>query len=161
MPVQNWHEEFEKFWPEHSRISKICTLLSCFWQKYIMFELNSYRVVMFDGTEYWCKIWKKTDLCFQKWHEEFGKFSPEHVSKSKNWDFYWILLSKSRKCMSLKFTEELCVMTMKNDVKFEEDLTYQFKLTWGIWQIWTQALENLKKLHFNGLLLTKVYKCLN
>ena len=31
--------------------------------------------------------------------------------------------------MSLKFTEELCVMTMKNDVKFEEDLTYQFKLT--------------------------------
>ena len=31
--------------------------------------------VMFDDTEDWCKIWRNTDLCFQKWHEEFGKFS--------------------------------------------------------------------------------------
>ena len=30
---------------------------------------------MFDGTEVWYKIWRKTDLCFLKWYEEFGKFS--------------------------------------------------------------------------------------
>ena len=30
--------------------------------------------------------------------------------------------------MSLKFTGELCVMTMKNGAKFEEDLTCQFKI---------------------------------
>ena len=30
--------------------------------------------------------------------------------------------------MSLKFTEELCIMTMKNDAKFEEELTCQFKI---------------------------------
>ena len=30
--------------------------------------------------------------------------------------------------MSLKLTGELCVMKMKNDVKFEEGLTYQFKI---------------------------------
>ena len=29
--------------------------------------------------------------------------------------------------MSLKSTEELCVMTMKNDAKFEEELTCYFK----------------------------------
>ena len=29
--------------------------------------------------------------------------------------------------MSLKFTGELCVMTMKNDVKFEKELTCQFE----------------------------------
>ena len=29
--------------------------------------------------------------------------------------------------MSIKFTEELCVMTMKNDAKFEEELTCQFQ----------------------------------
>ena len=28
---------------------------------------------------------------------------------------------------SRKFTEELCVMTMKNDAKFEEELTFHFK----------------------------------
>ena len=28
--------------------------------------------------------------------------------------------------MSLEFTEKLCIMTMKNDVKFEEELTCLF-----------------------------------
>ena len=35
---------------------------------------------------------------------------------------------QSRKSMSLKFTEELCVMTMKNDSKFEQELACQFKI---------------------------------
>ena len=30
--------------------------------------------------------------------------------------------------MSLKFTGEFCVMTMKNDAKFEKELTCQFKI---------------------------------
>ena len=30
--------------------------------------------------------------------------------------------------MSLKFTGEFCVMAMKNDTKFEEELTCQFKI---------------------------------
>ena len=29
---------------------------------------------MLDGTEDWCKIWRKTGLCFPKWQEQFGKF---------------------------------------------------------------------------------------
>ena len=29
--------------------------------------------------------------------------------------------------MTLKSTEELCLMTMKNNAKFEEELTYHFK----------------------------------
>ena len=35
---------------------------------------KKYRV-MFDDTEDWWKIRRKTDLYFLKWHEEFGKFS--------------------------------------------------------------------------------------
>ena len=30
--------------------------------------------------------------------------------------------------MRLKFTEELCVMTIKNDAKFEEELTCHLKI---------------------------------
>ena len=47
-------------------------------------------------------------------------------------------------------------MTMKKDAKFEKELTSS-KLAWGIYQILTWALNNLKNLHFNRLLLTKVY----
>ena len=86
--------EIEEFWPEHWKISKMCTLMGCFWSKYVMFELKMYRGAMFYGIEYWCKIWSKRNMCFQKWHEEFSKLSPEHVQKSKNWDFDRILLSK-------------------------------------------------------------------
>ena len=46
--------------------------MGCFWPKYITFELKKYRGVLFDGTEDWCKVWRKTDLCFPKWHEKFG-----------------------------------------------------------------------------------------
>ena len=66
-------------------------------------------------------------MWFGKSHEELGKFSPEHKKVSK----LGLLLGpfiQSRKCMSLKFTGELCVMTMKNDGKFEEELTCQFKI---------------------------------
>ena len=37
---------------------------------------------MFDGTEGWCKIWRKTDTSFQKWREEFGKFSDWKIAIS-------------------------------------------------------------------------------
>ena len=66
LSFQNWYEEFDEFWPEHPNVSKTCTLMGSFLSKYIIFELKEYRGVMFDGTEDWYKIWRKTDLCFQK-----------------------------------------------------------------------------------------------
>ena len=39
----------------------------------------------------------------------------------------------SRKFVSLKFTEELSVITVKNDAKFEEALTCQFKIDMRNW----------------------------
>ena len=78
------------------------------------------------------------------------KFSVDHLKVSK----LGLLLrpfTQSRKGMSLKFTGELCIITMNNVVKFEK------KSTWGIWQILTQALGNLKHLDFIELPLTKVY----
>ena len=123
----NWHEKFDKFWPKLSKNLNIYTLMGCFWPKYIMFELKKYGGVMFDDTEYWCKIWKKTYLCFQKWHEEFAKFSPEHLKVSKL-GLWWDPFIQSRKCTSLKFTRELFVTTMKSNAKLEEELTYQSKI---------------------------------
>ena len=57
---------------------------------------------------------------------EFGRISPEHTKVSK----VGILLGpsvQSRKSMSLKFTGELCVMTVKKDAIFEKELTSQFE----------------------------------
>ena len=58
LSVQNWHEAFDKFWPEHSKISKICTLTGCFWPKYIMFEIKK-------CIEELCLMALKTDAKFE------------------------------------------------------------------------------------------------
>ena len=123
---QNWHGKFDEFWPKHF-VSRIFTLMRSFWAKYILLELKRYREVIFHDTKEWRKIWRKTYLWFGKRHEEFGKFSSEHlkVSKLELWRDSFV---QSRKCMSLKFTEELCVMTMKNDTKIEEEMTCRFKI---------------------------------
>ena len=141
-------------WPLKSL--RNCTLMGSSWSKYAMFELKDYGEVMFDDTEDWCKIWRKNDLCFPKWHEKFGKFLPEYLKNLKTGSLMGSFF-QSRKCMSLKFTEELCVIKMKNDVKLQEGLTCRFKLTWGISWILTQPLKSFKNLHFNGLLLNKIY----
>ena len=78
LSFQNWHKEFDKFWPEHSKVSKIFTLIGSFWAKYILFELKKYRGVIFNETEEGYKILRGIDLSFQNWHKEFDKFWPEH-----------------------------------------------------------------------------------
>ena len=80
---QNWHKEFDKIWPEHSKVSKIFILMGSFWAKYIFFELKKYRGIIFHETEERYKIWRGIDLSFQNWHKEFDKFWPEHSKVSK------------------------------------------------------------------------------
>ena len=47
LSFQNWHKEFDKFWPEHSKVSKIFTLIGSFWAKYILFELKNTEELSF------------------------------------------------------------------------------------------------------------------
>ena len=81
---QNW-QEFGEFWSEHSKVSKICTLIGPFCAKYIIFDLKKYWGVIFHDTEESCKIWRKTSSQFGKWHEDFGKLSSELSKISKIW----------------------------------------------------------------------------
>ena len=133
-------------------VSKICTFIGSYCAKYLMFDLKKYRGVIFHDTEEWCKIWRKTDLWFGKWHEEFGKFSPEHlkVSKLGLWRDYFV---QSRKCMSSKFTEELCVMTMKNWLVV-------LKLTWYFDEFWLEHSKSFKNLHFKWVPSDQRIQCL-
>ena len=31
LSFENWHKEFNKFWPDSSKVSKICILMDSFW----------------------------------------------------------------------------------------------------------------------------------
>ena len=93
--VSRLTKEFDKFWPEHLKVSNIFTLIVSFWAKYVLFELKKDR----EGYLSW--NWKGI----------------------KNLERNWLVNSR---------------------------------LTWGIWQILTWALESLKKFHFNRLFLSKL-----
>ena len=69
----------------------------------------------------------------------------------------WNSFVQSRNCMSLKFTEELCVMKMKNDTKIEEKLTSRFKIDMRNLTKFDPSVQKCKKLCFNGFLVTKIY----
>ena len=70
-------------------------ILTKIYNAWVKMVQRNYRGVMFDGTEKWCKMWKKTDLCFQKRDEWFDKFSPGHSKVSKSGSY--------------------CIITMNND----------------------------------------------
>ena len=108
---------------------------------------------MSHDTEEWCKVWRKTDSWFQKWHEEFVNFNASS-GKSDNLHFDVLRLSKVYYVWAKKSTEELCVITLKNDAKFEEELTCALKKWREQFGAFWCSTQNF---HVNGLLLTKVY----
>ena len=59
--------------------------------------------------------------------------------------------------MSLKFTRDLCVMRMKNDAKFEEELACQLKIDMRNLRNFDSSTWKSQAFVFNGLLLTKIY----
>ena len=92
----------------HIKFHQICTWIDSFCWKYIKI------VCHYPG--HWSKIWRKTDLLFQKW-QEFGEFWPKHSKVSKICTF-----------IGSYFAKYLVI----------------WKMTWGIWQIFTRALESVK-----------------
>ena len=105
---------------------------------------KKYRGVIFDSTADWCKIWRKTDLYVLKWHEEFGKFSPQHLWKSKIWNFYWVLLSKVENVWAQNLDRNFASWEWRILQNLMRTWLVNSKLIWRIWWILNRALENLK-----------------
>ena len=69
---------------------------------------------------------------FENFESTWKNFEEPSKIGTQNWDFYgWLLCQVDRKCMSLKLTGAIYVMTTKKDAKFEKELTSS-KLARGI-----------------------------
>ena len=106
------------------KFHQICTLIGSFCWKYIKFQLKKYRGVVSHDTEDWCKIWRKTDLLFQKW-QEFGEFWSEHSKVSNIYTLigpfhekYIILDLKKYRGVIFYDTREWCKIWRKTDLWF-------------------------------------------
>ena len=119
--------------------------------KVLIFDLKKYKRVIFHDPGEWFKIWRKTNLWFENWYGELGKFSPEH-SKVSVLRLWWGPYVQSRKCMSLKLTKELWQWQWRMMQNFKRNWLFISNLTWEIWPL---GLENIKNLLFNWLLWLK------
>ena len=98
-----------------------------FWPKYIIFELKKYRGVMFDWTQNWYKVWRKTRLCFQNSTWGIWQTFTRALENLKNLHFNRLLLTKVNNVWAKKSIEKWCLMALNIDATFEEKLTYTLK----------------------------------
>ena len=106
--------------------------------------------------EYWSVMqhWKKTVLRFGKWHEEFGKYLPEHSKVSKlvlSWDPF----IQSRKCVNLKYTDNLCYNNEKW-CRIGRAIDFVFQNWYEKFDKFWSKYSNVSKFAL-GFLLNKVY----
>ena len=50
MLFQKW-QEFGEFWPKHSEVSKMCTLICSFSTRYMTFDFKKYTGVILHDTD--------------------------------------------------------------------------------------------------------------
>ena len=100
-------------------------------------------------------VWpKKVQRSFLSWH---CRVKHQKHQKCQNWYFHGILLSKVGNvwAKNLQWCYVKWLWRMMKNLK--TNWLVVLKLTSGIWRIFTRVLQSLKHLHFNGILLTKVY----
>ena len=122
---------------------KMCTLMYYFSRKYIMFEPKKYRGVMFHNTEEWCNIWGGTDLCFEKWHEEFGEFWRE-TRKSQNLHFNGLLLTKLYNVWAKKLQRSHVSWHSRVMQYLKKNWLVVLKMTQGVCLIFMRPVASLK-----------------
>ena len=93
LSFQDWHKEFDKFRPDHSKVSKIFTLMSSFWAKYILVELKNREELSFMTLKSDAKFKEKLTCCLENDMMNLANFH-QSTRKCQNWNFDEILLPK-------------------------------------------------------------------
>ena len=112
---------------------------------------------MCHDNEEWCKIWTGIDLSFQNWHKEFKRILIRALESLKNFHSNVFILSKVY-IVCAKIVQRSCLSWNWRGIQnLERNQLIVSKLAKEIWQILTWAFKSLKYVHFNGLILSKVY----
>ena len=131
LSFQNWYEKFDKFWPEHSKVSKIFILMGSFWAKLCVMTMKNDTKI------------KEELTCHFKIDMYFTKFDP---STRKVWNFFfnWLLLSKAYIVWATKVQRSYLSWQWGVMQILKKDWPVVWKKTWEIWQIFSRALESVK-----------------
>ena len=102
------------------------------------------------------KFEEKLTCCLENDMRNLANFH-QSTRKCQNWNFDKILLSKVENVWASNLQWSYVSWQWRMIQKLKRNWLVVLKLTWGTSQILTRALESLKNLCFNWLLVTKVY----
>ena len=93
-------------------------------------------------TKEWCKIWRKTNLLFQKW-QELCEFWFKN-SNLRNFHFDWSLLCKVSNVWLKKAHRSHLSWQWNNVHNLKRNWLVVWEKTWRIWQIFTRPFGNVR-----------------
>ena len=112
-------------------------------------------IIMGEGgaeTMKWYKVWRKTDSWFQKQHEEFGEFSPNHLKVPK-FHFDTLFLSKVYEVWAKKIQSSYLAWHWTVMQNLNKPWPSNLKNGMRNWVNWEGGRG--RRMHFDGLLLSK------
>ena len=111
---------------------KIRTFIRSFYPKQKIYELKIYRGVMCHDNWRMMQNLKRNWLVSSKWTWGIWRILTQALKNLKNLHFNGLLLTKVYDFWAKKSTEELCLMALNIDAKFEENWLKLSSMTWGI-----------------------------
>ena len=88
LSFQNWHKKFDEFWLEHSKVSKICTLMCSFW----LGVIQKWHVTGCRGLGWWCQSGRPIFVFFIKKmdfrHEQRLCWAKQYIINKKS--SFWL-----------------------------------------------------------------------
>ena len=120
------------------------------------FQLKKCRRLISHDTEEWCKISRKTDSCFQIWHEEFGEYSPNH-SKVRKFLFNGLFYTKYmrfelKRGVIFHDTEQWCRIWINPDLmvsKMARGIEWAFIRAPKVWKLYKAYTVSVRKFQSN------------
>ena len=122
---------------------KIFNLMCSFWAKYIFFKLKKYRGVSFKKLKRNTKFGEESTCRVKIGMRNLTKFDLS-ARKSQRFSFSWAPLSKVYIVWAKNVQRSYLSWHWQVMKNLKKNWFVAWKMTWGIWQILTRALEGVK-----------------
>ena len=119
------------------------SLLKLKFIKFLMSFFKKNRGVISHDSEDWCKIWRQTDLFFQKMTRIWWNLTWA-LASLQSLHFDLLLLCKVFNVWAKKVQRSYLSWHRGVMQDLKKNWLLVWKMTWRIWQIFTRALESLK-----------------
>ena len=157
LPLQSWHKEFDKCWPEQSKVSinflfneLLLSKVYIVWAKKVERSYLSWHwATMQNLKKNWLFDWKMTWVIW--------KTFTRVLESVKIGTFDGILLPKVENVWPYNLQRNYVSWQWTMIQKLKSNWLVALKLTWRTSQSLTWALRSLKNLYFDCLLVAKVY----